>query len=1133
MYTGVMKETEIPPETDDTMDDSSCYLTVRDVIDLLHSRYVIITGGKTREGYPIVTFPDTGSFCSLSDDDYRKLMVYLTSVPSPFMKGDCIQYPSDRRLISSRMQDADLGFVVIVDRRNDKWSSVKTVLLKISGYFPGNVHVVFVLRPLGFFQKAISEVSNKFFKEEFRFKLVICSCLEELHEHINPTLLTEDLGGTIPYNHEDWIEQRLAVEKFSSNLQEISLALKEMKRSLRETELPNDVGSTMALLENQCGEYRELKDDIRNASKHGESLLNCIRRPSLDNYLVLDRYPDRLINVSAVERLLDQLEDVEKDFDLFWTEHERKLSQCLELRKFEHEFKELQVALASSMRELCDMPETGETVAQVESILADLEIFQLQTEEELEKAESLQKMGKELIIANHYAVDSIAPKCVELERMVCNIRQKVSRQFEVLQKHKDLQKRIEKANKWCGKGVDLLASQQIEKYSSSSAAEIALQEVEEFLDSSNEFHLNSPREFHALFQNTITPESRALVQQVLKRIEDVQMMCEKRRASLHNLVSRPTCPVQAVVPEPAVPQFNSLARSSFVSKRSPDASRRLLRKAKTVPKLKIEVRLGQNVAAEDSNFLHPPSESWSSESRSPSPRNNIEIMKDKRGHVMTELIETEKAYVSELTSIIQGYKYQMDSPAMRDLVPSAFYGKTEVLFGNIEDLCQFHKDVFLRDLQQYSNTPELVGGCFVQRRETFHKLYSTYCLNKPKSEALRRQCGDDNPFFKECQKNLGHKLPLGAYLLKPVQRITKYQLLLKDLLKYSEEGPGQNELQESVDAMLGVLKYVNDSMHQIAITGFHGSLADYGKLLLQSSFNVWMERKKKEKIRELRFKPRQRYIFLYEQLVLFTKKYGREDNPSYAFKNALKTSQIGLTENVRGSRGDRRKFEVWLHGRTQVFIIQAPSLEIKETWVKEIKKVLLQQFENLKDASMKQYSDKIQTLSLINGVKIDSPVVLHSRRPELGRRASLPSLRRYRNENISSATYSDSHDDGWSTDEMSQTEDEDDDSDIFAYTTEVGGRYVALGDYEAVDVGEATLKEGEVIQVEKVGCAGWWYVRVTGTGNRGWVPASYLGPLNGRGPSSPSLSSQDSATGVVYPIASIASSISCHDGTTA
>lgn len=38
-------------------------------------------------------------------------------------------------------------------------------------------------------------------------------------------------------------------------------------------------------------------------------------------------------------------------------------------------------------------------------------------------------------------------------------------------------------------------------------------------------------------------------------------------------------------------------------------------------------------------------------------------------------------------------------------------------------------------------------------------------------------------FLQECQDKLGHLLPLSAYLLKPVQRITKYQLLLKEMMK--------------------------------------------------------------------------------------------------------------------------------------------------------------------------------------------------------------------------------------------------------------------------------------------------------------------------------------------------------------
>lgn len=107
------------------------------------------------------------------------------------------------------MQDADLGFHLIIDRRKDKWAAVKAVLVKISAYFPGIVHVVYVLRPSGFFQKAISEVSSKFFKEDFRFRLVVCSSVEELHEHIDKSQLALDMGGSLTYSHHEWIQQRI------------------------------------------------------------------------------------------------------------------------------------------------------------------------------------------------------------------------------------------------------------------------------------------------------------------------------------------------------------------------------------------------------------------------------------------------------------------------------------------------------------------------------------------------------------------------------------------------------------------------------------------------------------------------------------------------------------------------------------------------------------------------------------------------------------------------------------------------------------------------------------------------------------------------------------------------------------
>lgn len=114
--------------------------------------------------------------------------------------------------------------------------------------------------------------------------------------------------------------------------------------------------------------------------------------------------------------------------------------------------------------------------------------------------------------------------------------------------------------------------------------------------------------------------------------------------------------------------------------------------------------------------------------------------------------------------------------------------------------------------------------------------------------------------MQECQKKLEHKLGLDSYLLKPVQRITKYQLLLKvrpefkckcdicpesccnlsvdayqELLKYSKGCDGEDDLQEALSSILGILKAVNDSMHLIAITGYEVSTL-CGSITIHLSF---------------------------------------------------------------------------------------------------------------------------------------------------------------------------------------------------------------------------------------------------------------------------------------------------------
>ncbi|XP_056645987.1 guanine nucleotide exchange factor DBS-like isoform X1 [Diorhabda sublineata] len=1022
-------------------------LNVNDVLELLQQQYAIISGGKSKEGCPIITFPDNNNFETLSDIEYQRLMMYLTSVPS--------------------LHDADLGFHLIIDRRNDKWNSVKTVLLKISVYFPGLIHVVYVLRPASFLQKALSEVSNKLFKDEFKFRMIVLSTTEELHKYINSRQLTPDLGGTLNYNNENWIHQRMELETFSAVTQQVSNSLDNFTKTIEETELPNDVEATQKLLDNHSLIYSDLKKDILSAAKHGEDLLTSIKEKNIYTSCEDDYFPlsDTCSNVFAIERLLVQLEETERTFDEFWQGHFVRLRNCLELRRFEQDFRELQINFETNLKIVGDMVENGDSTEKVDKLLKQAKSFNKLCSDDIDRAEEVIQSGYHLIAINSCPIECVKPKCTELSRVRNLLIERLSKRIDNLVLTKLFIERVENANKWCANGVELLATQKIEQCASSvELAEKYLKEIKEFLASSKEFTSNSPKDFKDIFQESTTSETRALISQIVQRIEDVTMMCNKRVVTLNKLAVRPQRPVQTVNPEPMVPRQPGAP--------APHHYRAVLKKAFTMPKMS-----SPESVVETSTFTDN------------SPTNSDEINKFKTKHVLNELFETEKMYVHELSTIIKGYKDTAQFADMQPLLPPDAQDKLKIIFGNLDEILKFHSEQFLKDLENCITSRELVALCFLQRREMFSQLYSFYCLNISKSEQVRESSPDLLPFFQACQEQLGHKLPLAAYLLKPVQRITKYQLLLKDLLKYSNEDNNCIELQQALDCMLCVLKGVNDSMHQISITGFSLDLSQQGELLLQGSFSVWIENKR------LRLKPMQRHLFLYQKALLFCKPISKavHNNATYQFKHYLQMSKIGLTESVKG---DTKKFEVWLQGRQEVYTIQAPNLEVKQSWVNEIKKVLFNQLEEIKGEKIRQYAALVhkpltQTTSWEKqkNTAAVAPMLNHQRAMSCD--SDHPTHMEEMTNEIDS---------NWSSD-YSNSDDEDNNS--------TNARYVALADYCAVGNSEVNIKEGDIVELLKVGCAGWWFVRMIGTNNEGWAPAAYLENSHFKNNRSSSSRSQD------------------------
>ncbi|XP_056235376.1 guanine nucleotide exchange factor DBS isoform X9 [Seriola aureovittata] len=920
---------------DEIMQQEIRPLLAVDIIEQLHRQFALLSGGRGKDGAPIITFPEYSSFSEVPDDDFLNVVTYLTSIPS--------------------LDAASIGFIIIIDRRKDKWSSVKASLSRIAGAFPGNLQLVLVLRPSRFFQRAIADIGIKLHKDDFKMKIVMLNSLSDLHGYVDKGQLTRELGGSLEYCHSQWIHHRTAIENFAMTVKTTAQMLQKFGTDLAETELPNDVQCTKDLLTAHTDKHNNLKDELKLALKQGTTLLGCIKEQAAksENHKL---NPDETENQTTVERLLAQLDETENAFEQFWCKHHLKLEQCLQLRHFEQDFREVKVSLDSLGDSLTTLSVIGDCLARVEQLLTELKTLEEKAQPTLEKAQLHALHGDQLIQSNHYAVDSIRPKCVELRRVCDDFSNEAKKKTDVLSKSLQIHTGIEKVNQWCESGIYLLASQAVDKCQSQEGAESALTDIERFLESAEKNQLTELRNLHNQYEVVLSEDIKASVLKALKRLEDVQEMFEKRHVSLKRLSAKQTRPVQPVAPRPeSSPKRPSLKNPSRttgsqqpLARRTSDNSNSGKQQAEADPNKRKNIRKAKGGIKIE--VMHEESQGGST--HVVVTNETEESLSNRRRHIMTELIETERLYVEELQSIMEGYFAELDNSELSHLTPPSLENKRDVLFGNLPEIYEFHNRTFLRELENCTEKPELVGTCFLKRKEEL-QVYEKYCQNKPRSEVLWRQCGD-SLFFQECQKKLDHKLSLDAYLLKPVQRITKYQLMLKEMLKCSKS-EGVAELEEALATMLDIIKSVNDSMHQIAITGFEGNLSELGKLLMQGSFNVWTDHKKgHSKVKDLaRFKPMQRHLFLYDKMLLFCKKReettdGHEKTPSYSFKHSLKMSAVGITENVKG---DSKKFEVWYNGREEVYIIQAPSMDVKNMWVSEIRKVLTGQLEACRDST--------------------------------------------------------------------------------------------------------------------------------------------------------------------------------------
>uniref|UniRef100_A0A3B5LEL8 MCF.2 cell line derived transforming sequence b n=1 Tax=Xiphophorus couchianus TaxID=32473 RepID=A0A3B5LEL8_9TELE len=777
--------------------------------------------------------------------------------------------------------------------------------------FPGNLHLVLVLRPTSLLSSTPSPSSStdlgfRFSQDDFLLKMpvVMLRSVGDLLRYIDENHLASDFTAKVEYCQSDWVLLRSSIETFAVTVKEIAQLLQGFGSELSETELPDEANAIEFLLHSHSHRYRQMKqDDIRGVLKEGRLLLS-----NLETVKAAKREAEEEREIQAdmeTVQLLAQLRDMEEAFDGFFEKHHLKLQQYLQLLHYESSFQQMDEVLERISAQEKEIACVGTTVVQTEQLLKDLDSLDKRAQqEEMNRAQVVILHGHQLAANHHYALALIVQRCNELRHHCDVISTAVRTKRASLTRTRDLLRRLEEALRWCDEGAYLLASQMVDKFQTKEGAQEALQYLSSHQERAPSVVKNTQDTLSLEFEAVLTPQLQ--ITMVKEKLSSVQCMIRNREQCLKKLADVQVRPIQLVAPRPEPDQTVLRCKSLLFSPKH------------------IEV---MHDYQGNRSCLYGPNPETDSEA---------EDNPEQVTHIMKELIATERIYVDELLSVLlQGYRAEMEDPSTSYLLPSALRCQKDVLFGNMPEIYQFHS-IFLHDLQACLETPERVGACFLQRKDKF-QVYERYCQNKPCSELLWRQCSD-SPFFQECQKKLDHKLGLDSYLLKPIQRLTKYQLLLKELLKHCVEEHYRCELQEALDSMLELLKSVNDSMHQIAITGYPGDISQLGRIILQGNFSVWISHKRAAvRMKELaRFKPMQRHLFLYDHALLFCKRRDEDSQDSfYSFKSCMST--VAITETVKG---DVKKFEICYSGREVVYLVQAPTVEVKVAWLNEIQKIL-------------------------------------------------------------------------------------------------------------------------------------------------------------------------------------------------
>ncbi|KAM6468036.1 FYVE, RhoGEF and PH domain-containing protein 3 isoform 2-T2 [Liasis olivaceus] len=265
------------------------------------------------------------------------------------------------------------------------------------------------------------------------------------------------------------------------------------------------------------------------------------------------------------------------------------------------------------------------------------------------------------------------------------------------------------------------------------------------------------------------------------------------------------------------------------------------------------------------------------------------------------------------------------------------------IFSNISSIYRFHEQFLLPELKtritdEWDTNPRL--GDILQKLAPFLKMYGEYVKNFDRAMDMVNTWMQRSSPFKDVIQNIQKQeicgnLTLQHHMLEPVQRIPRYELLLKDYLKkLPGESPDRKDAEKSLELISTAANHSNAAIRKME--KMHKLLEVYERLGGEEDIvNPANELIKEGHIQKLSAKngtAQDRYLFLFNSMVLYCVPKLRLIGQKFSVREKIDIAGLQVQEIVK--QNVAHTFSIT--GKKRSLELQARTEEEKKDWIQVI-----------------------------------------------------------------------------------------------------------------------------------------------------------------------------------------------------